>query len=116
MWGTFVRIRRCSSASLVSGTPRKRDSVACSGAASRKPKMVGTEGAAEFPGVLVDQPVRRIAKERIAEAKSLIGSRVKVSKVAHGQSTVVVVPYIRRVFASRTNFTNFTNWCSPMIY
>src|ERR1700721_553697 len=107
MWGTLVRMRRCSSASLASGTARKRDSVACSAATLRNPKMATAERTAEFPGVSVDQPVRRIAKERIAEAKGLIGSRVKVSKVAHGQSSVVVVPHLRRVFADSTNFTNF---------
>src|SRR5712691_3095970 len=117
MCGTFVRTRRCSSASLDSGTARKRDSVACSAVASRKPKMVGVEAAdAEaFPTGDVDEPENKTATERSAVEKSFMSSVVKVSKVTqarrlarHGRQAII--------FALCTNFTNFTIWCREAIY
>src|SRR5580704_16496070 len=84
MCGTLVRMRRCSSASLESGTARNRDSVVCSAAASRKPKMDGDEagGDAAFPTDGAEEPHKKMAEERSAAEKSLMGSTVKVSKVA----------------------------------
>src|ERR1035437_3209814 len=84
MCGTLVRMRRCSSASLESGTARKRDSAACSAAASRKPKMVvaGLEDAAALPLDRVDQPESNMADESNAAARIFMGSEVKDSKVA----------------------------------
>ena len=69
-------MRKCSSASLDSGTARKRDSVACSAAASRKPRMEGTdpEYAAAFLPDVVNEPESKMAEERRAAEKSLMGS------------------------------------------
>jgi len=87
----LVRMRRCSSASLDSGTAKKRDSVACSAAASRKPKMDGDEPeyAAAFLPDVVNELESKMVEERSAAEKSFMGSGVKVSKVAQAAAAVV---------------------------
>src|SRR5581483_1779373 len=68
MCGTFVRVRRCSSASLGSGTARKRASMADSSVALRNPKIEIEEGGG-FPTF---EPADIKADERRAMATSFI--------------------------------------------
>src|SRR5207302_11505640 len=57
----------------------------------------------------------RIADETIAAKRTLIGSDVKVSKVAQVLAAVrngiLADRFIRFIFAVCTNFTNLTTWC-----
>jgi hypothetical protein len=88
----------------------------------RKPKIVaaapGEAGA--FPPNGVDKPKKRMAEERSAAKRTLIGSDVKVSKVAQVLAAVrkgiLAHRLIRFIFAACTNFTNFTIWCCRVIY
>src|SRR6266446_5251115 len=85
MWGACVSVRRCSSASLGSGTTRKRASVAVCAAESRKPKMGCEVGgfSVELPLTLVDDVASRTTEENRATQKSRIGLlAVEESKVA----------------------------------
>jgi hypothetical protein len=83
----------------------------------RKPKIVvaapGEAGAFSPDGV--DEPEKRIAEEK----RTLIGSDVKVSKVAQVLAAVrngiLGDLLIRFIFAICTNFTNFTIWCYALI-
>src|SRR5579864_138281 len=117
MCGALVRMRKCSSASRESGTDRNCVSAAVSAAAFRNPKMVaaapGEAGA--FPPDGVDKPKKKMAEERSAAKRTLIGSDVKVSKVAQVLAAVrkgiLVDLLIRFIFAIGTNFTNSTIWC-----
>jgi hypothetical protein len=87
----------------------------------RKPKIVvaapGEAGAFSPDGV--DEPEKRIAEERSAAKRTLIGSDVKVSKVAQVLAAVrngiLGDLLIRFIFAICTNFTNFTIWCYALI-
>jgi len=60
-----------------------------------------------------------MADERSAARRTLIGSDVKVSKVAQVLAAVGNgIPadlYFRFMFASRTNFITFTTWCNKVI-
>src|SRR5207302_2038439 len=62
----------------------------------------------------------RIADETIAAKRTLIGSDVKVSKVAQVLAAVrngiLADRFIRFIFAVCTNFTNLTTWCYRVIY
>src|SRR5437899_12485965 len=117
MCGALVRMRKCSSASRESGTDRNCVSAAVSASALRKPKIVaaapGEAGA--FPPNGVDKPKKRMAEERSAAKRTLIGSDVKVSKVAQVLAAfgngILANLLIRFTFAIRTSFTNFTIWC-----
>ena len=93
MWGALVRIRKCSSASLESGTDRNCVSTAVSAVALRKPKIAVFEpedagAAGALPG-RVEEAENRRPDERRAAKKTFIGSDVKVSKVAHALVRVV---------------------------
>src|SRR5437899_6352965 len=122
MCGALVRMRKCSSASRESGTDRNCVSAAVSASALRKPKIVaaapGEAGA--FPPNGVDKPKKRMAEERSAAKRTLIGSDVKVSKVAQVLAAVrngiLADRFIRFIFAVCTNFTNLTTWCYRVIY
>ena len=83
----------------------------------RKPKIVAAAPGEAFPPDGADEPRTRMAEERSAAKRTLMGSDVKVSKVAQalaavgdGESSESV-----DIFAlhshSETNFTNFTKWC-----
>src|SRR5579864_3382412 len=122
MCGALVRMRKCSSASRESGTDRNCVSAAVSASALRKPKIVaaapGEAGAFSLDGV--DKPKKRMAEERSAAKRTLMGSDVKVSKVAQVLAAVrngiLIDLLIRFIFAICTNFTNFTTWCSGVIH
>src|SRR3977135_3350446 len=74
MCGTCVSVRRCCSASLGSGTARKRTSAAFSAVALLKPKMGCAPGS--FSGALptlVDKLDSKMVEEKITPQKSRIG-------------------------------------------
>src|SRR5215475_10372177 len=81
MCGTLVRIRRCSSASLESGTERNCVSAAVSALEFRKPK-IDEEDAAKLLRSLLDGP-SRIADANSPARKSFMGiPGLEFSKVA----------------------------------
>src|SRR5258708_2961806 len=76
MCGACVRVRRCSSASLGSGTARKRASVAASAAESRKPKMGwGLVEGDSLPPTTARREGNKTAEERNTTKKNRMGSR-----------------------------------------
>src|SRR5579862_1923989 len=83
MCGALVRIWRCSSARLGSGTERKRASTEDSADASRNPKIDVSEGAGARVAGRVDEAGNRRAQERAAVVSSLMGAIIKTITVAH---------------------------------
>src|SRR6266849_2727278 len=76
MCGACVRVRRCSSASLGSGTARKRASVAAPAAESRKPKMGwGLVEGDSLPPTTARREGNKTAEERNTTKKNRMGSR-----------------------------------------
>src|ERR1700722_979563 len=73
MCGTWVRMRRCSSANLASGAARKRDSTVDSDAASRNPKMDGGAAASgALPPTLAGTVPNKMAEEGTTVEMSLM--------------------------------------------
>src|SRR5271157_67173 len=103
-------MRRCCSASLGSGTARKRASAADSAAGSRKPKIdgVGLEDAGESPPAVIGEAENSRTEERSAAERSFIMEELKASKVAQSPAGL---RNIRLIFAIITNLTKFTTWC-----
>ena len=64
--------------------------------------------------------MNRMADETTAAKRTLIGSDVKVSKVAQVlaaiRNGILADLFIRFTFANCTNFTNFTTWCCSVIH
>src|SRR5271154_2331065 len=89
MSGTRVSARRSCSASLGSGTARKRASVAISAVGSRKPKIAGAPDDPDaFPSTLNERLESMTAVETSAAEKNLMRlSPGKVSKVAQASQT-----------------------------
>src|SRR5579862_1332607 len=76
MCGAWVNTRKCSSASLGSGTARKRASFAFSAAASRKPKMDWAEaGTDAVPLTRDDKKQSRTREARRRTENSLMRLR-----------------------------------------
>lgn len=61
-----------------------------------------------------------MADETTAAKRTLIGSDVKVSKVAQVlaaiRNGILANLFVRFIFAICTNFTDFTIWCCDMIH